>query len=1072
MEKFSSIKKTSQQIEYKFPSGRTSPFTRLKTEYMRFEAQVAGTDFANAPTTCQKRYDMLLELKKLAENEKLTDEVRSIEKELSAVKEQLTSSKINNIVNAYYQPVNVVPKRKKKQERPDVQLASLLNSCRTKDGFLDPNAEILLTSLNAQGSEFSYISQVVDFCRLSDGTFDKEKMQPVITLSGVGVPVEKIPSYIESFTTYEPSLKKDCIDMISINHLAGLVSGGLSDTDAMSIMHYSSDFEETPFVEKKLTDLVGIGFNLDTSFNIVNSFVSSTPTGYKKSVDFDELSKFEDVISNKLIRSGISVPKIDSYLTECTKESSSSNKVIDIESFSTFTGFILNGVDENDAKIVVQYLSDVVEDKDEVKDIFQELFNTGRDLRTSINILNSFAEVDADTNKKHIDIDGVHQYMQMLADGISEDDVKVIMQYLSEDIDNKADAKIVLDKLLETGRDVDVSLGIIGSFTKIDEITSKKHVDTDAVYQYMQMLADGISEDDVKVIMQYLSEDIDNKDEVKIVLDKLLKTGRDVDASLSIIGSFTKIDEITSKKHVDTDAVYQYMQMLADDIPEDDVKFIMQYLSSYVENKADAKIILDKLLKAGYDVDASFGIMNLFTEDVKNSSKKNVNVDAVVEYMDFLSKGLSEEVALKLSKFLSANFVDKDLVKSSLFKLTGSGLDVDSSIKLMKTLLVKNQDGKFNVVPESVDTVLTFRKILASNRKNETAERKNPINQLGVKIFSVGDFSMHTKNGKIINVSSFFEDDYDTQKQRYDDLVESIENEMLLEFVKKYKSKDGSIDSKYIRVATFLRKAGMVYDGFFNAIDSCIKEDGSIDAKKLKTIKTFKDAGALAFDIPMLLDACSRNENGDYNPVDIQLISDLTSCIIGGNEVCSLLPVMKANDEIKDIIMLCAPYFDRNENLFEALSLMKKPDGKYGENEMEFFYDLAFSFFSEEDNYGKDDDFLKIAEEIMSLAKNEHGEISDDATGICAIMLNKNESISDVKEALIACFDENNKVDKNLAQVLWDMYVLGASFDEVKQVLDACKHEDGLINDDKINTFISMIETKSSKEEILNVFTK
>ena len=514
------------------------------------------------------------------------------------------------------------------------------------------------------------------------------------------------------------------------------------------------------------------------------------------------------------------------------------------------------------------------------------------------------------------------------------------------------------------------------------------------------------------------------------------------------------------------------MQMLADDIPEDDVKFIMQYLSSYVENKADAKIILDKLLKAGYDVDASFGIMNLFTEDVKNSSKKNVNVDAVVEYMDFLSKGLSEEVALKLSKFLSANFVDKDLVKSSLFKLTGSGLDVDSSIKLMKTLLVKNQDGKFNVVPESVDTVLTFRKILASNRKNETAERKNPINQLGVKIFSVGDFSMHTKNGKIINVSSFFEDDYDTQKQRYDDLVESIENEMLLEFVKKYKSKDGSIDSKYIRVATFLRKAGMVYDGFFNAIDSCIKEDGSIDAKKLKTIKTFKDAGALAFDIPMLLDACSRNENGDYNPVDIQLISDLTSCIIGGNEVCSLLPVMKANDEIKDIIMLCAPYFDRNENLFEALSLMKKPDGKYGENEMEFFYDLAFSFFSEEDNYGKDDDFLKIAEEIMSLAKNEHGEISDDATGICAIMLNKNESISDVKEALIACFDENNKVDKNLAQVLWDMYVLGASFDEVKQVLDACKHEDGLINDDKINTFISMIETKSSKEEILNVFTK
>jgi len=660
----------------------------------------------------------------------------------------------------------------------------------------------------------------------------------------------------------------------------------------------------------------------------------------------------------------------------------------------------------------------------------------------------------------------------MLADGISEDDVKIIMQYLSDDIDNKADVKIALNKLLETGHNVDESLGIMNSFTQVDEITSKKHVDIDAVNQYIGMLADGIAEDDVKIIMQYLSDDIDNKADVKIVLDELLETGHNVAASLGIMSLFTEVDEITSKKHVDTDSVHQYMGMVADGIPEDDVKFIMQYLSSDVENNDDAKTLLNKLLKAGYDVDSSFEIMNLFTEDVKNSSKKHVDVDAVSQYMDFLSKGVSQDSALKLSKFLSANFVDKASVKNSLFKLTGDGLDVDSSIKLMKTLLVKNEDGKFNVVPESVDTVLTFRKILASNRKNETAERKNPINQLGVKIFSAGDFSMHTKNGKVIHVSSFFEDDYETQKQRYDDLVESIENEMLLEFAEKYKSKDGSIDSKYIRVATFLRNAGMVYDGFLNAIDSCIKEDGSIDAKKLKTLKTFKDAGALAFDIPMLLDACSRNENGDYDPVDVQLISDLTSCIIGGNEVCSLLPVMKANDEIKDIIMLCAPYFDRNENLFEALALMKKPDGEYGENEMEFFYDLASTFFSEKDNYGKDDDFLKLAEEIMLIAKNEHGEISDDSAGICAIMTKSNESISKVKEALIACFDGNNKVDEKMAQVLWDMYVLGASFDEVKQVLDSCRDDDGFIDDKKINTFLSMVETKSSKEEILNVLTK
>ena len=236
--------------------------------------------------------------------------------------------------------------------------------------------------------------------------------------------------------------------------------------------------------------------------------------------------------------------------------------------------------------------------------------------------------------------------------------------------------------------------------------------------------------------------------------------------------------------------------------------------------------------------------------------------------------------------------------------------------------------------------------------------------------------------------------------------------------------------------------------------------------ERLNTIKTIRESGALSDDVPMLVDACRIDENGKYNQNDVQTVCDLTSYVIAGKEVCSLLDAMRESEDAKDIIMLCLPYFSKNENLLRLIDLMKKPGGEFGENEMEMLYDLATIYFEDESAREKGDDFINVAAQVMTFSRDKDGTVSDDATGICAIMGKAGEAIPIIEEGIINCYGDDNRVDSKLAQILWDMYIQDASLPEVIEMIKVCKTPDGKLDTDKADMIVNLFAAKYSKEKI------
>lgn len=483
--------------------------------------------------------------------------------------------------------------------------------------------------------------------------------------------------------------------------------------------------------------------------------------------------------------------------------------------------------------------------------------------------------------------------------------------------------------------------------------------------------------------------------------------------------------------------------------------------------KAEA---VSKLAGAGVPSARMCEHLDNFTYFDEEQGKDCINFALLDETVSFMSAGLSDLDAVKFAYFadyLNGNFADKDSVRKSLLKLHKAEVATPSVFKIMNALAVVNPDtGMKEISPNAVNAISMLKKSLFSTRDNENNERKNQINLLGVNVFKFEDKTIVSKDGKVTYMTPVEGENYKVTKERYEQLVASIEDDMLLEFASKYKDKNGEIDSKYVRVASQLRNIGLVYNGLFKVMESCINADGSINTEKLNTIKTIRESGALSDDVPMLVDACRIDEDGKYNPNDVQMVCDLTSYVIAGKEVCSLLDAMRESEDAKDIITLCLPYFSKNENYLRLIDLMKKPGGEFGENEMEMLYDLATIYFKDESAREHGDKFIDVAAQAMTFARAKDGTISDDSAGICAIMGKAGESISSIEEGIINCYGDDNRVDSRLAQILWDMYVQQASLPEVIEMINVCKSPDGKLDTDKADMIINLFASKYPKEKI------
>lgn len=458
-----------------------------------------------------------------------------------------------------------------------------------------------------------------------------------------------------------------------------------------------------------------------------------------------------------------------------------------------------------------------------------------------------------------------------------------------------------------------------------------------------------------------------------------------------------------------------------------------------------------------------------YTEAFTTGEDGSIDLESLDNALDFTVKGMSSKDSIKLASLLNENFTDKSQIKTAMMKLHKASVSPETINSLIEMLALEDiVTGQKTVSKKAVDQVLNLKKLLLSTRKNEDNERQNPINMLDVNVFTFGDNTMVMKNGKITYLTPVEGEDYELSKERYDSMVAAIEDSMLLDFVSRYKDSNGEIDSKYLRIAMVLRNSGIVYNQVLDMIDSCINSEGNIDKERLEAIISVKKAGALCDDIHGILDACERMPDGKYNEDDLQTVCDLTSAVIGGKEVCSLLPEVRGNGGLKEFVLLSSPAFSEKSNLLKLISIMKGKNSSVEENALDVMNDMVYNFLGNTEKLMPEKEFVSQASEIINLARGKCGIITDDAAGICAIMCENGESAENIKSALKLCSDTSGEIDEKLAEILWDMSVQHASYAEIQDAISICKNADKSINYSNADMILSLLEAGYSKDKILS----
>lgn len=475
-----------------------------------------------------------------------------------------------------------------------------------------------------------------------------------------------------------------------------------------------------------------------------------------------------------------------------------------------------------------------------------------------------------------------------------------------------------------------------------------------------------------------------------------------------------------------------------------------------------------KIADAGVANADMYTYIDAFTHTDDNLTYK-IDLENLDVALSFKKAGMYPDGSVKLAQFLDGNFADKAQVKASMMKLHKVGVSPDTIQKIISSLSVEDVvTGQKTVSTKAVNTVVNLKKLLFSSRKNETEERQSPINQLGVMILELGSRTIMMKDGVVTYASPIQGENYKVAKEQYESMLTSLEDMTLVDFISRYKDKDGEIDSKYLRIASVLRNSGIVYNQILDMVDACIDNDGNMDSDKVSGIVSLKKAGAMSDDIMGILEACSKTDDGKYSKVDIANACELTSAVIAGNEACSLLPEVRNNADVKEFVLYGSQYFVDKSCLLKLIELAKNGNAEAEVNALEVMSSLQENLIKEI-SFANDEQFLKDAEDIISLARGKDGVLSDDAAGICAILSQNGESAENIKNALKLCINQNKVVDAKLAEVLWRMGVQNASFDEIENVINVCKSQDGIVNASNADMILSLFDSGYSKDKILSL---
>ena len=493
------------------------------------------------------------------------------------------------------------------------------------------------------------------------------------------------------------------------------------------------------------------------------------------------------------------------------------------------------------------------------------------------------------------------------------------------------------------------------------------------------------------------------------------------------------------------------------------------------DDKAQAIIIL---AEAGVSMSFIPQILEDFKQAQLNNNKtlqknpadvtEQTDIEACKQIAEFKTAGIDDFSAIKFTKLLNGKFEDKNLIKTSVMNLFKAGISPDACIQIIQELAVPGEiNGAAKISPAAIKSIISLKNSLVLTRKNEKKERENPINQIGISRFQFGDTIIVMKGDKVTYITpTEGETVHDIQKD-YDELISKIEDSMFSEFITKYKTQKGEIPSEYMRLATALRRSGICYDQLLPMIDFCLNDEGTIDKQKLNTINSLKKAGALSKDISAIMSSFEVDENGEYSKEDIKNACDLSKAVIGGNEVCALIPEIRGQELAKEFCVLLSSEISKKSVISDTLPLVRDNEGKYDINAMNILLSLANNIFAKNNNFN-DKKFLEYAELILSAAKNKgEDKISDTADNMSIFMHIDKEPENFIK-VLNLCKDKNERIDDKLGEIVSKICIFAPSLTEIERIIDFCKDKKGNINREKADKLIKIIDSSNYLDFILN----
>ena len=209
------------------------------------------------------------------------------------------------------------------------------------------------------------------------------------------------------------------------------------------------------------------------------------------------------------------------------------------------------------------------------------------------------------------------------------------------------------------------------------------------------------------------------------------------------------------------------------------------------------------------------------------------------------------------------------------------------------------------------------------------------------------------------------------------------------------------------------------------------------------------------------------DENGEYSKEDIKNACDLSKAVIGGNEVCALIPKIRGQELAKEFCVLLSSEISKKSVISDTLPLVRDNEGKYDINAMNILLSLANNIFAENNNFN-DKKFLEYAELILSAAKNKgEDKISDTADNMSIFMHIDKEPENFIK-VLNLCKDKNERIDDKLGEIVSKICIFAPSLTEIERIIDFCKDKKGNINREKADKLIETIDSSNYLDFILN----